>query len=72
MYSRNNAFWRRKDNIYYLYIEAVLQVDNMSSSGYNGNDLEVFQNSTGITWILDDYVNRNDNTLRQALIKQED
>ncbi len=69
MYSRNNAFWRRKDNIYYLYIEGVLQVDDMCSSSYNGNDLEVFQNSTGITWVLNDYVNRNDNTLRSAEIK---
>ncbi len=72
IYSRNGAVWRRKDNIYYLYIKAELQVGDMAkaSNSPNGKDLEVLQVSTGITWILPDYTSRNDNILRPAGIKE--
>jgi hypothetical protein len=71
VYSKSGAVWRRQDNIFYLYIQGVLQVENMVSSSYSskGNDLEVYQNSTGITYILKDYSRLNDNTLRPAEVK---
>jgi hypothetical protein len=71
VYSKSGAVWRRQDNIFYLYIQGVLQVENMVSSSYssNGKDLEVYQNSTGITYILTDYARLNDNTLRPAEVK---
>ena len=43
----------------------------MVSSSYasNGKDLEVYQKSTGITFILKDYTSLNDNSLRPAEVK---
>ena len=71
VYSQSGAVWRRLDNIFYLYIQGVLQVENMVSSSYasNGKDLEVYQKSTGITFILKDYTSLNDNSLRPAEVK---
>ncbi|MFC2116083.1 caspase domain-containing protein [Bacteroidota bacterium] len=72
IYSKTDAIWKRKDNIYYLYIKGVLQVDDMVSARYslNNSDMEVHQAATGTTWLLRDYGNRNDNILRPAEIKQ--
>jgi hypothetical protein len=73
VYSRTGAIWRRKDGTYYLYIRGVLQTGDMVSSRYstkNGNDLEVTEAATGLVWILRDYANRNDNTLRAAELKE--
>ncbi len=72
IYSRSGAVWRRQDNTYYLYIKGELQAGDMvrASSSLSGNDLEVLQASTGITWILPDYAIRQDNILRPAEIKQ--
>jgi hypothetical protein len=71
VYSQSGAVWRRLDNVFYLYIQGVLQVENMVSSAYasNGKDLEVYQISSGITYILKNYTGLNDNILRPAEIK---
>ena len=73
IYSRDGAVWKRKDNIFYLYIKGVLQVSDMVTAQYSitsASDLEVTEVASGNIWILEDYVNRNDNTLRPARRKE--
>jgi hypothetical protein len=69
LFSRNHSFWRKKDNNYYLYIEGVLQYEGDVTASYNGNDLEVYEMATGLTWILTDYATTYDNVLRPAVQK---
>ncbi len=72
IYTRNAAVWRKKENICYLYIKGVLQVENMTTARYslNNPDLEVTEAVNGTIWILEDYGNRTDNSLRPAKLKQ--
>jgi len=67
--SKSNAVWRRQNNTYYLYVEGVLQTRDDVTSKRVGNDLEVIHRTSGVTWILPDYKNLNDNTLRPAVQK---
>ena len=67
--SQNGTMWRRKDNLYWLYVDGK-PVSKESSSSWKGNDLLVSVPSLNRRFVLTNYKNRDDNTLRPALISQ--
>jgi hypothetical protein len=67
--SGNGTLWRLKDNLYWLYVKGK-QVHAESTSSWQGNDLLVSVPSLNQQFVLQNYKNRDDNTLRPALIKQ--
>ncbi len=66
--STDNAFWRRKENNYWLYVEGK-GIANRTTSVYSGNDLIVTDPETNKRYELSDYTNRADNQLRPARLK---
>ncbi|MCK4943580.1 MAG: caspase family protein [Candidatus Aminicenantes bacterium] len=67
--SGNGTLWRRKDNLYWLYVKGK-PIHTESTSSWQGNDLLVSVSSLNQQFVLQNYKNRDDNTLRPALIKR--
>ncbi len=61
--------WQRQDNTYYLYRDGVqFAVEETTMADYSGNDLIVFEKTYQQTYLLKDWINRNDQVLRNATI----
>ena len=69
LWSKDHAFWRRSDNTYWLYVSGVL-ISGRTTSETAGLNLDVNDPETGLTWVLKDYWNLDDNTLRPASVKE--
>jgi hypothetical protein len=61
--------WQRQDNTYYLYRDGMqFAAGETTVADYSGNDLIVFEKTYQQTYLLKDWVNRNDQVLRNATI----
>ena len=69
LWSKDHAFWRRAENKYWLYVSGEL-ISGGTTVETVDQDLEVNDPETGLKWILKDYWNLDDNTLRPASIKE--
>lgn len=67
VYSINGTLWRHDGNYYYLYVEGE-QTGARTFSQWNGNDLIVYDEQGGSSYLLYDFYNRRDNLLRTAEI----
>ena len=67
VYSTNGTLWRYDGNYYYLYVEGE-QIGARTFSQWNGNDLIVYDEQGGCSYLMPDLYNRKDNLLRSAEI----
>lgn len=68
LFSSTGAFWRRSGGTFWIYRHG--QVINYEVNwNWNGNDLEVYDPNLGLTYILPNYANSDDNLLRAANLK---
>jgi hypothetical protein len=72
IYSKTEAVWKRKDDLFFLYIRGDLQTSNEAEAvpGTSGSDLEVRPLDSGTIYILPGYAIRADNKLRPAEKKE--
>ncbi len=68
LFSKDAAFWRRKENTYWLYVEGEV-ISQDTEAAWKGNDLEVYHEKNDRTYVLPDYKNSGDDRLRTAHIK---
>lgn len=69
LFSPTGVFWQRSGSNFWVYRHGQLITYELTS-GWNGNDLEVYDSFLGLTYILPDYAFSDDNTLRAAKLKQ--
>ncbi len=67
LYTTNGTFWRANSEYYYLYVNGE-QIAYRTNSQWSGNDLIVYDEEGGYSYLLKDYYNHKDNTLRSAEI----
>jgi uncharacterized caspase-like protein len=67
VYSTNGTLWRGDSKYYFLYVEGE-QIGARTFCQWNGNDLIVYDETGGSSYLLPDFYNSRDNTLRQAEI----
>jgi len=67
VFSTNGTLWRGDNKYYYLYVEGE-QIGARTFCQWNGNDLIVFDEHGGSSYLLYDFYNSKDNILRQAEI----
>ena len=65
VFSRTNVFWKQKDGSYWFYVDG-LHVSN-SKNEWKGDDLLVTDPNTGKKYLLENYKQRDDNQLREAV-----
>ncbi len=68
LFSPSGVFWRRSGNDFWIYRNGKA-VDFKLTQQWNGNDMELNDAFLGITYVLPDYANSDDNVLRPAKIK---
>ena len=68
LFSPTGVFWRRSGNNYWIYRNGQT-IDVQLKQQWNGNDLELYDEFLGLTYILPNYANLADNVLRAAKIK---
>ena len=68
LFSQSGVFWRRSGNNYWLYRNGQ-SIGNEMKQQWNGNDLELYDEFLGITYVLPNYANLGDNVLRSGKIK---
>jgi len=64
-FSRTNAFWRQKDGSYWFYFKG--EHISGTKNRWSGDDLIVTNPNTGKEYLLEDYKQRDDNQLREAV-----
>ena len=69
LFSPTGVFWRRSGNNYWVYRHGQV-VEYELTSVWIGTDLEVHDSFLGLTYILPDYANSDDDILRAAKLKQ--
>lgn len=62
---KGNATWRSTDNLYWLYVNGE-QIAKRTVSCYVGNDLLVYDATDGLSYLLENYVDRQDDQVRSA------
>jgi hypothetical protein len=67
VFSPNGTLWRYDGQYYFLYVNGE-QVGARTFSQWSGNDLIVYDEQAGSSYLLTDIYNRNDNRLRPAEI----
>ncbi len=67
VYSTNGTLWRGDSKYYYLYAEGE-QIGARTFWQWNGNDLVIYDETGGSSYLLPDFYNSRDNLLRQAEI----
>jgi hypothetical protein len=67
VYSTNGTLWRGDNKYYYLYVDGE-QIGARTFCQWNGNDLLIYDETGGSSYLLPDYYNSRDNLLRQAEI----
>jgi hypothetical protein len=67
VYSINGTLWRYDGKYYFLYVEGE-QIGARTYTQWNGNDLIVYDEQGGSSYLLTDFYNRKDNVLRPAEI----
>jgi hypothetical protein len=65
--SANGTLWRNDSKYFYLYVEGE-QIGARTFWQWNGNDLIVYDEPGGCSYLLPDFYNSRDNTLRPAEI----
>ena len=63
----SNAFYRIKDEYYYLYVKGE-QIASRTKSVYVDKDVLVYDGQTNTTYILKDYKSNSDNKFRPAVL----
>jgi|GEM_PF-3698549 len=65
VFSRSNVFWKQKDGSYWFYVNG--KHISGTKSRWSGDDLIVTDHNTGKEYILENYNQRGDNQLREAI-----
>ena len=65
LYSPTSAFWRAGSTGYFVYYKGQ-SIQMETSNSFDGDDLIVYHEHSGLTFLLKDYNNRKDNVLRTA------
>ncbi|WP_185114003.1 caspase family protein [Fulvivirga imtechensis] len=60
-----NIFWKSKDNMFLFFVKGE-QIATSTSSAFSNNDLLVYYDKTGATYLLKNFSNLQDNQLREA------
>ncbi|MEM1137427.1 MAG: caspase family protein [Bacteroidota bacterium] len=66
VFSRSNVFWKQKDGSYWFYVNG--KHVSGSKSEWSGDDLIVTDPNTEKKYLLENYKNRDDNQLREAIV----
>ena len=61
----DNIFWKSKDNLFLFFVKGD-QVATATSFSYSNDDLLVYYDKTGSTYLLKNFANLQDNQLRPA------
>ena len=64
-FSRTDAFWKQKDGSYWFYLKG--KHISGTKNRWSGDDLIVTNPDTGKEYLLEDYKQRDDNQLREAV-----
>lgn len=63
---RDKAYWKQRDNKYYLYYEGN-RVDEYTTSSWSDSDLLVYDKKNKKTFLLENFEKLDDNILRSAV-----
>lgn len=64
---KGNVTWRSKDNLYWLYVNGE-QIAKRTKSVFVNDDLMVYDPTDNLSYLLEDYKNRQDDQVRSATI----